>query len=178
MWEIPRRDFCPWAWCNTRRWCVPYSIQCTYRCGGAEMACRFYGQHDNYKSMTTKWWRGIVCPCYFMLPTVGLNPWITNGNRMQISTSVIFLEITPAWNQILRRLKLLVVILEQFEDGARWKAINADTKVPEMHTPRGKGKELCVPFLLVEKLWHWDPYNLTYVHNMKWMLLVQLSSNQ
>ena len=60
-------------------------------------------------------------------------------------------------------------------DGARWKAINTDTKAPETLTPRGKGKELCVPFLLVVKTWHWDPYNLTYVRNTEW---VQSSPNQ
>ena len=34
-------------------------------------------------------------------------------------------------SQILRRLKLWAVTLEQSGDGARWEAINADTKVPE-----------------------------------------------
>ena len=41
-----------------------------------------------------------------------------------------------------------------------------------------KGKELRILFLFVTKTWHWDPYNITYVRNMEWMLPIQLSPNQ
>ena len=51
---IPRRDFCPLLWCNKGRCCFPYSLQYTCRYGGAEMADRCYGQHDNYKRRSTK----------------------------------------------------------------------------------------------------------------------------
>ena len=122
----------------------------------------------------------VVCPHYFIMPTTAwLDPWITNGYRMQINISVICSEIALTWYQIiLRRLKLWTVIPEQSRDSARWKAINADTKAPETPSPRGKGKALCVPLPLVVKTWHWDPYNLTYVHNMEWILPVQSPTNR
>ena len=64
--EIPCRDFCPWTWCNTRRCCVPYSLQCTCGCGGAEMMGRCYGRHDNCQHRTARWQRwssGLIILC-------------------------------------------------------------------------------------------------------------------
>ena len=67
---------------------------------------------------------------------------------------------------------------EQSRDNAQLKAMNVVMKVPEKLTPRGKGKELRVPLSLVEKTWHWVPYNPTYIRNMEWILAVQSSPNQ
>ena len=85
-------------------------------------------------------------------------------------------SLNHEWLQ--NRPKLWAVILEKFRDSAQWKAINANMKVLETFTTRGKEKELYVPFLTAVKTWHLDPYNLSYVRNTEWMLAVQSSPNQ
>ena len=69
----------------------------------------------------------------------------------QHSTSIICSEIALAWSQILSRLKLWAVILEEFGDGAWWKAIRY-----RRYLLQEEKKKNCIPhFFLWKRLgWH------------------------
>ena len=89
-WEIPWRDFCPLLWCTTGQYGVPYYFNVHI-----DAVVQIY-LADVMDDMTITSTTLGVCPHYCMLMTAQFYPWIMNGYRMRISTSVIFSEIAPA----------------------------------------------------------------------------------
>ena len=116
---------------------------------------------------------------------IDVSPKVTRNSRVRSlritrykQLDQMVLENANLKKKLTKRKRLPQQLQQQSVDDVRWKAINVVIEVPEKLTPRGKGKELCVPLPLVTKPLHWASYNPTYVRNMEYMPAVQSSPNK